>query len=571
MRKLDEKINEILNDICEYNTKVPQEQKISTTICNDILSTIKEHNIEWTKIPFFALVSSISKSIPQNPDNVAAKEFYEYTTDAFRKFYYNLSTMILSCNNSNSVFLVNKDKVDLKQLLQLYTEYANGISNIVVSNMGTLNDKKHRDFFFAVIDFKNDIHVEHITNFRDQNGDDNLSVIHIPPEEIYNCPEVLRTITHEVAHHVGQTAVLRGLRAELYAKCLFYYILYHHATNKNNVSGDFSKSLERVTDRLQRILTEYLQEIKYKFRASESDCIANDGSKILYGNVEYTYYTSTTFSAIAKFFDGLSMDDSLKILLEVGLGYHLSQEDIEVLLNVLVSCFEFSSVSDKNSNYLAVFSEMKQSLVLNKEQYIKQFSLNCILSTIYDALLYYGHETSINNDANIDTIKIQHDIFQLFRECYADLFMLVLTSHCENDNNIGQCLADLYFDKMISSGNSIKSFNCDDGLRFYVIYKFLSEVYNDGKSLNLHDEIGDIELFESKLNHFEKFHVECVITYLKECEKQIRECLEEKKYFIELEAFFRKIDSLDNVHELLQQLEQFNEKYKLSRIIQLQI
>lgn len=567
MGKKKQSYNELLTCIRDYNNKVSSEHKVQTLLFEKGLSVLDDNDVAWMKIPLYSLLSSVVKSIPEKLSNEAIRNFYEYVTDAIRKFYHYLSTVILTCDDSRktSELILNEENSEIKNLLKVYTEYANCVSSLIVEATGSEEDKQHRDFFFSALDYKSDVYVEHITNYRDKNGDDNLSVIHIPPEKINNCAEVLRAITHEVANHVGQTADLRKTRSKLYAKCFFYFILYHYAIKKSDkaqtdLDETLLKCFKKMSCRLQRNLTEYLTVTEYKFSQDESDVISNDGSRVLYGSVDYTYYTSTSFCAVDKYFDGIAKDKNLELILKNDINTWFSEEEIEIILPALITNFELYSNSDSNSDYAGVLNDLKLSSVGNKE-FLKDLSLNCIISTVCGVLYEFGKNTlSDEHGKIIKTSSIQNEIIDLFRECYADMFMLMITGHTKKDQTDAQTLAYIYFEKMLLEGNKVNESNSNKNLRFYVIYKYLCKAYNNGNKLELNDNFAEIMSFENKMDAFKKFHVECVVTYLENCAQIIENGLKSNEYFKKLRDIFQKMDFSDqaDVTGVLNELSSLN-------------
>lgn len=560
-----------INKLKNYNQTIPEEQQVHLKLFNNGKIILEQHNLQWMNEALEAFVESICESIPskqtQSLYNDSQKRFHEYATDAYRKFFNSLCTIIVSCDVTyeTSQFIFDINGKNINQCLELYTKYSNIISQKVLKNIGTEIDKKHIDIFFAIPDFKRDVYVEPITNFRDKDGEHNLSIIHIHPLKFTNPSDTLRTITHEVAHHVGQTDNLRKKRSWLYFRCLVFYILYYNAIN-NRYTQEYNskeiKSLKRLATVIVEHAEEYLHAHLYDFPLEENEDIAYEGADVIYGCVDYHYYTATSFRAITHYIDAVLNSVKEKVSLIEYIYNKLSENEISYLLKILRIDHSKSISDDNQKSFFDVYKSIKEMPDNSTNEFIASFTKNSLASNLFRSLRFYlfGTPEENQNQSTDNNYIVEEKIYRLFRECYADLFMLLVTSYSKKEADKSQVLADIYFTEMLVNNNDLTfTPGNKDALRFFVMYKYICSHSKHSENIKIHQRFKKVVTYERELDMFDKFHVECVLEYLKDAEAILKKFIMHDKYFINLKKIFKDFDEKKDAGILLEKLHKINE------------
>ncbi len=565
-----------LSKITEYNSKQNKTKQIPVCLFEYVQDILDRNGLEWLGIPVNTFLTSIIESIPKTIEGKRKKKdeekiqnnFNEYMTDSLGCFFNCLCTLTSVCNTQTniSVLLPNKPDDEINSVMELYTKYSNMISENISDGFKNDQDKKHKDSFFAVPDFKFDINVEPITNYRCTQGDHNLSIIHIHPSKFKDYTATLRTIAHEVGHHVGQTDELRKLRSGLYIRCLIYYILSGCCViNEDTEDDELKNSLKELVGIISDHIISWCDKNQKKFENSTVTKTLYEGSDIIYGDTKYYYYTATTFEAVNDFWNFIHKsienthngknDESNAITKKIPKKHELDELCNEIYEKhsnpeSILKLFP-SRLSSNTETYYPAYEILKETNTPDNSALRKDYVINCIGTTVFRALdgYLYGNAEDINS--LIKNLKsIEEQIYILFRECYADLFMFLITSYKKDGNTKSQIWADIYFDRMMEQSNNI---TIDDSnafhsnrIRLCTIYKYLIKHNENDQKLNMPKKFKNIESYCGKLNLFECFHIDCVLEYLENAEGILSDQINNNEYFSKLRAIFNNLDNSDN-------------------------
>lgn len=538
-----------------YNKDKDKIWKIPTFLFNSGEAFLNENELQWLQIPLNTFLTSICESVPSKNDTKSNSEFNEYMSEAFGRFFNYLCTIISSCSSDSRIaeLICESNGKNIKATMELYTNYSNMISKRISDRFEKFEDRSHRDAFFAVPDFKIDTNVEPITNYRCKDGDHNLSIIHIHSSKFEDFAATLRTIAHEVGHHVGQNDELRRLRSQLYIKCLIFYLLFNSCTLKDKKATECGVC-GNVLIELVEIISEHI--ISYcdgqNFECSNITKTVYEGSDIIYSKTDYYYYTATTFKAVNDYFEYMhNSPDEMEALCDSIFEKHSNKEDV---LKLFVSRFAM----DENEvvSYYDAYKTVEQIKMPDLEKRKKDYIKNCFSTTIVRALddYLYGHVVDIN--LLIGHIKeIEELIYILFRECYADVFMLLVTGYAVDGKVKAQVLSDIYFERMLKQSNdrTLKK-SGNDTIRFYTIYRYLTQKNGEETSLDLPKGFKTIKNYNKKLDLFHAFHVDCVVEYLCRATNILSSLISGDEYFLELSTIFSQLDNSKSEDDVLVKL-----------------
>ncbi len=548
--------------IKSYNKKQNQVWKIPTFLFENGDFFLNESELQWLKVPLDSFLTSISESIPNDDDTVSNSNFNEYMTEAFGKFFNYLCTIISSCSSENSIseLICETNDKNIKTVLELYTNYSNMISEHISNGFEEFEDRSHRDAFFAVPDFKIDINVEPITNYRCKDGDHNLSIIHIHSSKFEDFAATLRTIAHEVGHHVGQNDELRKFRSKLYVRCLIFHILYNNCLlskkEEMSVFDDCYTALIELVEIISDHIISYCNN--QNFECSNVTKTVYEGSDIIYHETDYYYYTATTFKAVNDYLKFIHENpEEIEHFCESIIKKH---SNIENILKLLSSRF----ITDKNEkvSYYEAYKIMESIKMPNLEERKTDYVKNCFCTTIVRALDNYLYGNVLDINSLIDNIKCTEElIYILFRECYADVFMLLVTGYVVDGKSKSQVLSDIYFERMLKNANNKTFSNSgNDIIRFYTIYKYLTQKHGDELPFNLPKGFKRVKNYNKKMNLFEQFHVDCVVEYLCKATTILSSLISNNTYFCNMSVIFSQLDNAKSKDEALESL------YKLHNI-----
>lgn len=544
--------------IKDYNAKVKSKHRIPIAFFENVSQVIKKLKMDWLQEPFIDFIKSISESLPKQDDYKFLNkivDYTEYVTEACIKFSNSFCMLFSFCSDTSSEELKRMffDNISKKQLnkvsahLNLYTQYSNRISR----EINRTQNSRHYDSFIALPGFKYDINVEPVTNFRCKQEDHNLSLIHIKPEKFFTYETTLRVIAHEVGHHVGQTEELRRIRSKYYIQCLMCYI-FSRTQLSNSLADNDAKRAEEYRS-LEKLLT-CLYENAEKLSEVE-DLKSMSNAEIWYSDVEYYYYTLTTFKWSTDFFASLKKEKNIEKVNKICETLYDYFADPKELLSLFFSKNECSCEH--------IHEITSQSNIYGGDAYTEKIDKNCICELIIKPLIQYSNSIKTNSLTYLDSSNMfERRFFLLFRECYADLFMLLITSDVIQNP---QEASDVYFKRMVLQGNRIKingAFlkDCIDNrwnterygylLRFYVMYKFLCEKSSNG-SIDLPKGFETLKDLDKHIDtKLDDYHIRIVILYLHEATKILEPLIKSNDYFLELRrafSFFLKNDSKEAV------------------------
>lgn len=305
-----------------------------------------------------------------------------------------------------------------------------------------------------------------------------LLIVHIPINQIYNICNVLISLVHECGHFIGDKTRAREYRLtkinEIIVSCCSE-VVFNNPTPFKNIEGG-----------------KIYMYIKYYFESK----IAKDLQTILEGTASDAKYLAIYNNSVRD-----------KLLIRLS-----SQKDIYIKeLRDLYA----QTISNKNhnSNYDSNNAEQYLELMENVDAFEKHLSSN------YDLLI---------SDSDFTLNVITYTVFTMLRECFADLFAIVI---CDLDFN-EYLHAFIYSNYGIEKEKYSKQICTRAALVYTVVgwnleeveveddYEHLSKIIDKHKRALSGERVDNTDLFIVR-----PFHIQIVwdnvIDYLKECHKEL--------------------------------------------------
>ncbi len=333
------------------------------------------------------------------------KKVVEKIYDMYRTYFAFLNALTSSTIHSERQFLQTDSYQMLyfdapPKLIAFYTAMANKIASFMEKNTNNIYT------FLITPDFKEDIFVDSLTEDMTIGNEHNILIIHINEESMYDVVSTIKSITHEIYHHVGQDEELRRKRATPYiksclayiiSKCMDFDVLKEQANG--DIYGHFKWIVNQMYDELFCVNGENIFPVDWEVQERKGEALVHY-SKVL--TVSFIEYISLLFSS-------KNVIERIK-----NLFVHASKED-ELLFDI-----------DK-------YDEIDKEIV-------DEFSINRMSEDFYNKV----HKWLLNNHYLEDYSIIQHT----FRESFADTCMLGLLF----DDNKEKC--DGYANMMYVAGGN---------------------------------------------------------------------------------------------------------------------
>lgn len=351
--------------------------------------------LDYIKAKIVGQFCALSESTKQGKiDEI--KKLAEILVDVSNYFYKSILTLDSSIMHSERRFIMS-DPYQLSlfdvppKLIAFYTAVASKM-------VGTLNvEKTNRYVFLITPDIKKDIYVESITGNCDIRSEINILVIHINESSIYNVTDTIKSLSHEIAHHVGQDSTLRKKRASYFVKCYIALLL------KNGLDADVfpeEYEIDQIITSIEKIVNKIYNLVK-RFELKE-----------LLDSEEQYYYMDNLqknihFTLIKKLQNVSEINNNL---------YRILQENFNA--EVIKEYLKKSKVWFVNTDN----TDMANDCILTNYAY------GLILDNIYSTL-----KKNINESNSLED-GVQNIRF-IFKEGYADIQMLLLTQNPEMNKN----------------------------------------------------------------------------------------------------------------------------------------
>lgn len=336
--------------------------------------------------------------IKANENTVQQNAYFEIIDDVFRDYFRYLNALNACTVHSERQFL-QTDSYQLlyfdafPKLVAFYTAVANRITSVVEKDTGN-------DYTFLITpDFKEDIFVDTITEDRTVGEERNILVIHMDEKSMCNISSAIKTVIHEMYHHIGQSRDMRKNRAALFRKCCVAYIL------ANNIPFGL-------------VAYESEQGKEYELFEKMVDCFCE------------------------RFFE-IGTLDYHRDLLDLSQEKYDEEQEKHYIEYQTISFIKYMSATfapDKSGFFSGVFDECFSKPL---EQYIDFIEQPCsgkeadIIRQYSNGNLHIDLYTRIYNwlsqNNSIDTYG---DIAYAFRESFADICMLKLTSEVASRSKV---------------------------------------------------------------------------------------------------------------------------------------
>lgn len=452
-------------------------EEIHVSICTMLKRGFAQYYILCFYESFYSFIEFIVdkldiRKIEPDEHNVQ-KQICEQIFDMFRTYFSFLNALNASTLHSDRQFL-QIDSYSIMyfdtppKLIAFYTAMANKIASILN------RDSKSKYTFLITPDFKKDIFVESLTNNREIGQENNILIIHMNEKSMYDVPNTLRIIAHEIAHHVGLSKELREKRAELYLKCVIAYMISHSILKEDICIENYEKRKIFKDNLVNNIFNNvFTQEWKESLTNKE----------------EIFYYSESIFEpAINQLVKEVC--DTKKAIL------------FNAIKEIVADDFNYKEWA--NSEFWSMIGE--EYTQKNDKSILKEFTINKIVDNYINSIKNWRCN-------NFDE-DYYSEMLYLFRESYADLNMFAVTQ--------GLCDKKIYDTYCKISKTSLESAETIDLERFAILFSVLNDEANGinviNKFLNMikndqiNDSCEDSEKFET--SYFYGYLFEAIKEYL---------------------------------------------------------
>lgn len=364
-------------------------------ISNSILSVLKNGYVEDFIISiyqsFCAMLSYVTDTLKESRDLIYGNKILEHLYKLQREYYNNLCTLI-NCTMRTEPQFIHVQAFHAMiygvppKLLAFYTSQADLIREI-------LSSEEKQDFSFMFVpDFQPDVHV--VSMMRGYNEKDQLLTVYINEQTLLNPHNVISTMSHEVAHYVGETSRCREARAKYILEAILGFFLenfFIHIGLKFACSDPLYNYIKKISEDIASLINDNISEFKHY-------------------QIEYMSSLRNFILDTNKLYEILKRDEYVEKL------------NIHFYDFINTSKEEFSECLSQKLDPQIGFSA--SNLFDNKEYYRIASEL-----MVKEFLSFYKHNVAKDKKRIIDRI------ISVFKETYADMEMINLLQMPKDEYN----------------------------------------------------------------------------------------------------------------------------------------